>query len=123
MKGLTPEISKLEAKVEYFCDLENREAKETVIGARIRTFWGNEMLLSIVDVDANTVVPVHDHPHEQAGTVISGEFEMTIGGETRWIKSGDTYIIPGGVAHGGRTGDTAARVLDIFSPVREDYQY
>ena len=107
----------------YFCDLENREAKETVPGVFIRTFWGNEMLLSIVDLAANAVVPAHSHLHEQAGVVISGELEMTISGETRLLKPGDTYIIPGGVEHGAMTGDTPARALDIFSPVREDYQY
>ena len=109
--------------MQYFCDLEKREAKQTAPGVDIRTFWGNEMLLSIVDLDANTATPIHSHPHEQAGTVISGELEMNINGEKRWLKPGDTYIIPGGIEHGGRTGDTLARVLDIFSPVREDYQY
>jgi quercetin dioxygenase-like cupin family protein len=109
--------------MQHFCDLENRAAKEIVPGVHIRTFWGNEMLLSIVDFAANAIVPAHSHPHEQAGTVISGEFELTIDGEARWVKPGDTYIIPGGVEHSGRTGDTPARALDIFSPVREDYQY
>ncbi|MCP4542019.1 MAG: cupin domain-containing protein [Chloroflexi bacterium] len=109
--------------MEYFCDLENREAKDIVPGVQIRTFWGNEMLLSIVDFFPNSVVPAHSHPHEQAGTVISGTFELTIGGEARWIEQGDTYIIPGGVEHSGKTGDAHAKVLDVFSPVREDYQY
>jgi quercetin dioxygenase-like cupin family protein len=109
--------------MQHFCDLENREAKEVAPGVQIRTFWGNEMLLSMVDFAANAVVPAHSHPHEQAGTGISGEFELTIGGESRWIRQGDTYIIPGGVEHSGRTGDTPARALDVFSPVREDYQY
>jgi quercetin dioxygenase-like cupin family protein len=109
--------------MEYFCDLENREAKEIVPGVHIRTFWGHEMLLSVADLAANAVVPTHSHPHEQAGVVISGELELSIGGETRWLKPGDTYIAPGGVGHGARTGDAPARVLDIFSPVRKDYQY
>jgi quercetin dioxygenase-like cupin family protein len=112
-----------EAQMQHFCDLENREAKEIVPGVLIRTFWGDEMLLSIADFIANAVVPTHSHPHEQAGTIISGKFELTISGETRWLKPGDTYIVPGGVEHGGRTGDIPARVLDIFSPVREEYQY
>ena len=109
--------------MQHFCDLENREAKEIVPGIHIRTFWGNEMLLSIVDFAPNAVVPTHSHPHEQAGTVLSGEFELTIDGEARWVKPGDTYIILGGVEHSGRSGDTPARAFDIFSPVREDYQY
>ena len=109
--------------MQHFCDLENREAKEIAHGVQIRTFWGKEMLLAIIDLAANAVVPAHNHPHEQAGTVISGELELTIGGEKHWIKPGDTYIIPGGVEHSGRTGDTPAKVMDIFSPVREEYQY
>jgi quercetin dioxygenase-like cupin family protein len=109
--------------MQYFCDLENREPKEIALGVRIRTFWGNEMLLSMVDLDANAVVPAHSHPHEQSGTVVSGQIEMTIGGEARWLEPGDTYIIPGGVQHSAKTGETPTRVLDIFSPVREQYQY
>ena len=107
----------------YFNDLQGREAKDVAPGVRIRTFWGNEMLLSIVDLKPNAVVPPHSHPHEQAGTVISGALELTIGEETRWLKPGDTYIAPGDVEHGARTGDEPTRVLDIFSPVREEYKY
>lgn len=109
--------------MQYFCDLENREAKEVLSGMNIRTFWGNEMLISIVDIEPHAVVPNHSHPHEQTGTIMSGELEMTIGGETRLLKSGDTYIIPGDVEHSAQASDAPARVLDVFSPVREEYQY
>ncbi|MFN8456666.1 MAG: cupin domain-containing protein [Anaerolineae bacterium] len=107
----------------YFCDIENREAKEIVPGVSIRTFWADKMLLSVVDLAANSEVPLHHHPHEQSGTVMTGEIEMIIAGEARWLKPGDAYLIPGGVEHGARTSSTPARVLDIFSPVREEYQY
>ena len=60
---------------------------------------------------------------EQCGTVISGELELTIAGKTRRLRPGEVYIIPGGVQHGGRAGETQCQVLDVFSPVREDYQY
>ncbi len=109
--------------MQYFCDAENRESKEVAPGIHIRTFWSSEMLISIVDLAANAVVPAHSHPHEQLGTVISGEFELSIGGETRWLKPGDTYIIPGDVEHAARTGDTPAQTFEVFSPVREAYQY
>ena len=107
----------------YYCDLENREAKEIVAGVRIRTFWASEMLLSMVDIDAHAVVPMHNHPHEQAGTIISGRLQMTIDGEARWLEPGDSYIIPGGVDHKAVAGDEPARALDVFSPVRAEYQY
>lgn len=109
--------------MQYFCDLESRETKEIAPGIRIRTFWGDQMLLSIADLDANAMLPTHSHPHEQAGTVISGELELTIGGETRRLKPGEPFVIPGDVEHSGRAGDTPVRVMDVFSPVRQDYQY
>ena len=112
-----------EGHMQHFCDVEDREIKEIAPGIRIRTFWGDQMLISIADLDANATLPTHSHPHEQAGTVISGELELTIGGETHRLKPGRPFIIPGGVEHSGRAGDTPARVMDVFSPVRQDYQY
>ena len=109
--------------MDHFCDLESREVKELAPGVHLRTFWGRQMLVSVVDLAANAVVPLHSHVHEQAGTVVSGRLELTIAGETRWLEPGATYVIPGGVEHGARTGDSPARVWDVFSPVREEYQY
>ncbi len=107
----------------YFCDIENREAVEVVPGIRLRTFWEKEMLLSLVELDPGAALPTHSHPHEQSGTVISGTMTMTIGGETRQLQPGDAYIIPGGVEHSAIAGATLTKVVDIFSPVREEYKF
>ena len=32
------------------------------------------------------------------------------------------YVLPGGVAHSAYCGPEGALVLDVFSPVREDYR-
>lgn len=108
---------------DYFCDLVRREFREVAPGVRIRTFWQSEMLLSYVDLDAHAVVPSHSHPHEQCGTVISGEATFIIGGEERTLRAGDCYMIPGGIEHEVRVHDAPAVVLDVFAPVREAYQY
>jgi quercetin dioxygenase-like cupin family protein len=107
----------------HFHDLEERETKELLAGVEARTFWGKHMLLAVVDLDANAVIPDHSHPHEQGGIVLEGEMLFIIGGETRRLKPGDLYIIPGGVHHSVAVGPHPARVLDIFSPVREEYKY
>ena len=99
----------------HFRDLENKETKEIAPGVRLRSFWGDRMLAAVVDLDPQAVVPMHSHPHEQAGTVLSGALELTIDGETRWLAPGD-------VEHGAQTGDAPTRVLDVFSPVREEYK-
>ncbi len=79
------------------------------------------MLLSLVEIDSNAEVPNHSHPREQAGIVIEGE--MGIGGEVRTLRPGDMYIIPGDVEYYARCGGTPVNVLDIFSPVREEFKY
>jgi quercetin dioxygenase-like cupin family protein len=107
----------------YFCDTENREAKEVVPGICLKTFWGEKMLLSIVDLEPGAVLPAHSHPHEQSGAVISGMLRLTIAGETRDLQPGDAYIIPGGVEHSAVAGSTLTQVVDIFSPVREEYKF
>ena len=107
----------------YYQDVEGRQTKELVPGARTRTFWGENILLSLVEVDPNCQVPNHTHPHEQAGIVLEGELEMDIAGESRLLKPGDIFIIPGNVEHSAGSGDSPVRLLDIFSPVREEFKY
>jgi len=53
--------------------------------------------------------------------VLEGEFVMVIGDESRTIKPGDKYVIPGGVEHGVPEVLIKSLALDIFSPPREDY--
>ena len=107
----------------YFKTAGDRDPMELVPGARTRTFWGENILLSLVEIDANTEVPNHTHPHEQGGIVIEGEMEMGIAGEVRVLKPGDMYIIPGNVEHYAKCGAVPVVALDIFSPVRTEFQY
>lgn len=54
-------------------------ARQLKAGARTRTFWGAQVLLSLVEIDANSEVPSHTHPDEQAVMLVEGELEMGIG--------------------------------------------
>lgn len=57
-------------------------------------------------------LPPHAHG-AQWGTVIEGEIELTIGGETKTYRPGDSYDIPSGVEHGARI-TAGTRVIDAF---------
>jgi quercetin dioxygenase-like cupin family protein len=104
-----------------FIDWERTRVQHLAPGVRIRTPHGERIMLSLVEIDEGAIVAPHSHPHEQAGIVLEGTLELTIGGETRALSRGDSYIIPGGVVHGARAAGGPCRVLDIFSPIREDY--
>ena len=107
----------------YFFNPETRTGKELVPGVVVRTFWGEQMLASLVDLAAGAIVPAHSHPHEQFGMLLRGEMQMTIGSETRTVRAGDLYIVPGGVEHDVHVGAIDAQAIEAFSPVREEYKF
>lgn len=101
----------------------DRQPKELFPGALSRTFWGEKMLFSLLELAPGCVVPRHSHPHEQAGMVLEGELEFTIGDETHMVKAGEIFFIPGGVEHSVTVGAQPVKALDVFSPVREEYKW
>lgn len=104
-------------------DPSKRETKELLPGIIARTFWGEQMLAAVVDLDPNTELPNHSHPHEQLGIVLEGEIEFTVDGQVEVLRPYQVYVIPGDVQHSAKTFDHPVKVLDVFSPVREEYKY
>lgn len=102
---------------------ENREGKQLFDGIVAQTYWGEKIMMAVVDVAAKGVVPPHSHANEQAGMVLEGTITFTIEGEERTLKPGDIYVIPANVEHSAVAGDGPCKVLDIFSPPREEYKY
>ena len=91
-------------------------------GVSIRTTAGEALMLSVVDLEPDSIVPEHAHPHEQMGILISGRLEFTVGGITRVLGPGDIWRIPGDVPHRVVAVDGPAVALDVFHPIREDYR-
>jgi quercetin dioxygenase-like cupin family protein len=83
---------------------------------------GENVSFALVELEPNVEVAEHGHPNEQAGFIIRGTFTFTIGGETRELGPGDTYVIPGGVRHSAVAGPEGTVALDIFTPPREDWE-
>ena len=71
----------------------------------------------IIFMDIEPIGQVAPHRHgEQWGIVVEGEMELTIGGETRRYRAGDSYHIPANVEHAA-TFPTSVRVIDVFADV------
>ena len=91
-------------------------------GAVARAVHGQQITLAAVDLDPNVHVPEHRHPNEQVGFVTKGRVTMTIGGESRDLGVGETYVIPGDIPHAAVAGPEGATVIDVFTPIRQDWE-
>jgi len=67
------------------------------------------------------VTPAHDHPHEQITFVERGRVLFTIGEEERIAGAGDVLHFPPNSWHGATMLDEEVILIDIFSPIREDF--
>ncbi len=64
----------------------------------------------------------HKHAeHEQVGYVAGGSFEITVDGETRIAKVGDTYYAAKNVLHGVVALEDDSVLIDSFTPPRTDF--
>jgi quercetin dioxygenase-like cupin family protein len=91
-------------------------------GAIARALHGERLTMAIVDLEPNLEVPEHHHDNEQLGFVLRGKVTMTVAGESRELGAGGTYRISSEVPHSAATGPEGATVVDVFAPVRADWE-
>lgn len=91
-------------------------------GITTRIFPGEQAMLSVVRIEPHSRGKVHSHTQEQWGVLLEGQCVRIQGDEEIPMKTGDFWHTPGGVPHGIRTGESAAVVLDIFAPPRDEYR-
>jgi len=63
----------------------------------------------------------HSHPHHQLVYVVSGSIRVDIDGKTFDVHAGDSFVVEGNVEHQASALEPS-EVLDVFTPVREDYR-
>lgn len=78
------------------------------------------MTIARIHLRAGAVVPRHAHPHEQVANVLQGSLRFVVGDEEQVVSAGESVIVPGGVPHEVEALDDSL-VLDVFSPVRDDW--
>ncbi len=64
--------------------------------------------------------PLHKHPNEQSGYVISGKYRIIFDDNDKLIGPGDSYSIPRDTEHRIDIIEPG-EVIDFFSPPRKDY--
>jgi quercetin dioxygenase-like cupin family protein len=91
-------------------------------GMKARLVNGERGTLAVIDIEPNGVAEKHHHENEQLGLIVSGELTLRIAGETRTLQPGDVYSIPSDVPHDAKAGPNGATVVDVFIPVRADWE-
>lgn len=66
--------------------------------------------------------PFHDHPHEQVSYVAEGELILFIQGiGEKTLRQGDLFAIPSGIPHTVQILTPVVRIIDSFTPLREEF--
>ena len=81
---------------------------------------GEKTLMVEFRLEHGADLPCHSHSHEQTGYLISGCINLTIGNVTHLVEPGGCWCIPGEVEHKAVALEDSI-VIEVFSPVREDY--
>ena len=82
--------------------------------------WDERLMMVKVAFEKGAVGTLHRHPHTQISHVESGVFEVEACGETKILKAGDAFYIPPNAMHGAICLE-AGMLIDVFSPMREDF--
>ena len=98
------------------------EPRRPADGLQIRAIHGERMTMAFYRMSPGSQIPEHAHPHEQMGMVLEGSVELIINGEKRVVSSGEAYHVPPNIVHSGTCLEKEAEVLEVFSPVREDFK-
>ncbi|MBA3353818.1 MAG: cupin domain-containing protein [Blastocatellia bacterium] len=90
-------------------------------GIRRQMFVGENVMVCRFTFDPFVVTDVHSHPHEQVTMVISGKVRFKIDGLTVIAAPGDVLHFPSNNQHGATMLDEEVVLIDIFSPIREEF--
>lgn len=104
-----------------FVRVSEIKPNEILPGFKGRFVHGSGLTVAHWEIAAGSELPMHSHSQEMMINLIEGEMELTVGEETRTVTAGDVVVVPGNMMHGGRTL-TFCRVIDVWHPVRDDYQ-
>lgn len=97
------------------------EPRQLLDGINLTTLvYGDKTLMAKFTLEKGSAIPTHSHPHEQTGIMISGKLRFVVDGEIMDVEPGDSWCLPGEVEHSAEALEDTV-VVEIFSPVREDY--
>ena len=105
-----------------FFTVNDLPATEMLPGVARRTVYLEHAMMTFFDFEPGSIVPQHEHPHEQITYVVQGAMEFTLGDEVMVLRAGDGVCCPSGVPHGAVVLDEPTVAPDAWHPLREEYK-
>jgi quercetin dioxygenase-like cupin family protein len=112
------EAAKLEALI---TDWNTIPVEQIAEGVERQMVVGQNLMICRLKFEPFVVTEPHSHPHEQITLVMQGKARFIIGAEERIVTAGDVLQFPSHFWHGATMLDEEVVLLDIFTPIREDF--
>ncbi len=104
-----------------FTTADTEGYRELLEGVKMRTLvHGDRTLLAEFKLDKGASIPTHRHPYEQTGYLVAGSLRFVVEGTTTVARPGDSWNLAEDVEHSADVLEDSV-VVEVFSPVREDY--
>ena len=82
--------------------------------------YEDKLMVVRVEFKKGGVGALHQHHHVQMTSVEKGKFEVEIDGQKKVLSTGDVFYVPSNLLHGAVCLEDGV-LIDIFSPMREDF--
>jgi quercetin dioxygenase-like cupin family protein len=102
-------------------DWSSIPVEQVAEGIERQMIWGDRLMICRLTLQPRVVTAVHSHPHEQMTIVERGKVAFTIDGQTRVAAAGDVLHFPSDIRHGATMLDEEVVLIDIFSPIRDEF--
>jgi quercetin dioxygenase-like cupin family protein len=104
---------------------QSQVAKQTIADGRTRFLAQTDRLMTAVidfsDGPTSEPDPPHSHPHEQITYVAEGEIYFCVADEKHHLCQGDLFTVHGNLPHSVQLLTKKVRLVDTFTPIREDF--
>lgn len=104
---------------------QDETPRETIAPGRERYLsYMDDLMMVVIDFTdgpGETPDPPHHHPHEQITYVAEGELYFFLDETSHRLSAGDMITVPSNVPHTIQLISEKARLVDTFTPIREDF--
>ena len=102
-------------------DWSKIESEQTAPGITRQMVVGQNVMMVRFTFEPFLETPQHTHPHEQMTVVVKGRVKFFVRGVEHIVSAGSVLHFPPHILHGATMMEEEVVLIDIFSPIREDF--